>query len=137
MAQNEIKKKENELGLAELHGNFEIKTLDDKIKLYNLIAGDGQKNINDILNNKVKIKAYHIATTRLIKPETTKGYEDVPRIVFILENDEAVITFSVGVYIALKRLTSVFGEPPYAFFVIFKQIEKGKNRIYTIDIAKE
>lgn len=136
MAQNEIKKNEKELGLAELHGAISIETTDDKITLYNLICNT-QKSINDILGEKVKIKGYHLSNTRLIKPDTAKGYEDSPRIVFILENGEAVITFSIGIYLALKRLTSIFGDPPYDFYLIFRQIEKGKNRIYTIDISKD
>ena len=136
MAQNEIKKKENELGLAELHGDFKIDTMDDKITLYNMVANT-QKNVNDILGEKVKIKAFHLSNTRLIKPDTAKGYEDTPRIVFFLDDGRAVITFSIGVYLSLKRLTSIFGEPPFDFYVIFRQIEKGKNRIYTIDISKD
>lgn len=136
MAQNEIKKNENGLGLAELHGLLSIDTIEDKISLYNLIC-NAQKSVNDILGEKVKVKGYYLSNTRLIKPDTAKGYEDTPRIVFFLENGEAVITFSIGIYLALKRLTSVFGDPPYEFFIIFRQIEKGKNRIYTIDISKD
>ena len=136
MAQNEIKKKENELGLAELHGNFKIDTIEDRINLYNLVANTN-KSINDILGKKVKINAFHLSNTRLIKPDTVKGYEDTPRIVFFLDDGSAVITFSIGIYLSLKRVTSIFGDPPYDFYLIFNQIEKGKNRIYTIDISKE
>lgn len=117
-------------------GTIATDTEADKIKLYNLIC-NCEKNVNDILNTKQKIKAIYISKTRISKPDTPKGYEDCPRIVFIFEDDSAVITFSIGVYVALKRLVSVFGAPPYNFYVIFKQLEKNKVRIYTIDIATD
>lgn len=117
-------------------GNIATDTEADKIKLYNLIC-NCEKNVNDILNIPKKIKAIYISKTRITKNDNPRGYEDVPRIVFIFDDESAVITFSIGVYIALKRLISVFGEPPYNFNCVFRQLEKNKVRIYTIDVVAD
>lgn len=122
--------KQNALILGKIATDTEV----DKIKLYNLIC-NCEKNVNDILNTPKKIKAMYISKIRMAKNDNPKGYEDVPRIVFIFDDDSAVITFSIGVYIALKRLVSVFGEPPYNFNCVFRQLEKNKVRIYTIDVV--
>ena len=116
-------------------GQIDTQSEEEKIKFFNQVINCEVK-IDTILNTPKKIKYIHIDKERLSKPDTAKGYEDTPRVVFYFDDDTSVISFSIGIYNALKRLVSVFGVPPYDFKVIFKQITKGKSRIYTIDIKK-
>lgn len=117
-------------------GDIENATQKEKVLFYNEVI-NCEKKIDDILNKPQKIKYIHIVKQRLSKPENPKGYEEVPRIVFYFENGDAVLSMSVGIYIALKRLFSIFGYPPYDFSITFLQLNKGKNRIYTISINTE
>lgn len=116
-------------------GEIDTQSKQEKIKFYNQVI-NCENNIDSILNTPKHIKYIHIDKQRLIKPDNPKGYEDTPRIVFYFTDDTSVISFSIGIYNAIKRLVSVFGTPPYDFDIIFKQITKGKNHIYTIDIKE-
>ena len=116
-------------------GNFDAADENEKITFYNEVI-NCEKSVDTILGKSKQIKYIHIDKQRLNKPENPKGYEEVPRIIFYFTDGDAVISWSIGIYVALKRLVNVFGAPPYNFNIMFEQINKGKSRVYTISIDK-
>lgn len=127
---NELTKSEKTTSI--IVGANNLKNENEKIDFFDKVISC-ENNVSSILNTRVRIKCAYIDKQRL---EKEHGFEIVNRIVFGFEDGTACITFSEGIFIAFKRLVSIFGEPPYNFDIIFKSIEKGKTRVYTIEILK-
>ena len=106
---------------------------DEKIKFYNEVI-DTQITVDKIMGMEKEIKYIHIDKCD-IKNQNDTGTHEAPRIVFYFTDNTSCISFSAGVYLALKKLVNIFGAPPYEFNVKFKCIEKGKSRTYSFDIV--
>lgn len=107
----------------------------EKIKFYNEVL-NCEKTVDTILGVPKKIKYIHVDSQK-IKKDTPVGYEITPRVVFYFADDTSVISFSIGIFNSLQKLVGIFGNPPYDFSIKFIQINKGKQRIYTIDIVED
>ena len=114
-------------------GANNIKSEEEKIKFFDNVISCEVK-IDQIMGQRKKIKCAYIDKQRL---EKQTGFEITNRLVFAFEDGSYCMTFSEGIFIAFKRLVAIFGEPPYNFYVTFKEVNKGKSRVYTIEISKE
>lgn len=128
---NELQKENKTTALFIGAGN--IKSEEEKIKFFDQVISCEVK-IDQIMGQKKKIKCAYIDKQRL---EKQTGFEITNRIVFAFEDGSYCMTFSEGIFIAFKRLVAIFGEPPYNFYTTFKEVNKGKSRVYTIEICKE
>lgn len=129
---NELQKNEK-LTTALFIGANNIKSEAEKIQFFDNVISCEVK-IDSIMGQKKKIKCAYIDKQRLEKANT---FEIANRIVFAFEDGTYCMTFSEGIFIAFKRLVAIFGEPPYNFYTMFKEVNKGKSRVYTIEICTE
>ena len=113
-------------------GDIASAPTEEKIKFYNEVL-DSQITVDMILEKEKTVKYIHVDKVD-IKNQNDSGTHEAPRIVFYFEDGTSCISFSAGIYLALKKLVNVFGAPPYKFNIKFRSIEKGKTRTYTINI---
>ena len=107
----------------------------EKIKFYNEVLNCETK-VDTILGVPKKIKYIHVASQK-IKRDNHIGYEITPRMVFYFMDETSVISFSIGIFNSLEKMVEIFGNPPYDFSIKFIQINKGRERVYTIDIVED
>lgn len=126
-------------------GKIDLADEDEKIKFYNECL-NCEESISNHKGERFRIKYIYItkqeikndidAITQRPKVINGKDTHSAPRMVFYTEDGRGLISFSAGIYYALKGLYSVMGTPPYTFDIIFQEIEKGKTRVFTIQVAK-
>lgn len=127
-------------------GKIDLANEDEKMDFYNNCL-NCEESIDRHLGEKLKVKYIYVEKQEIKndldvstgQPKLINGKvtHTAPRQVYYCEDGKSYITFSGGTYFALKKLIAVYGNPPYPFYLIFDQINKGKSRVYTIKITKE
>lgn len=138
---NEIKKAENifinifgeNKQNAIILGDIASAPLEEKLKFFNEVL-DSQTSVENILGKEKEVKYIHIDKLD-VKNTNDNGTHEVARMLFYFTDGTSCLSFSMGIYLALKKIVNIFGAPPYEFNIIFKSIDKGKTRTYTIGIT--
>lgn len=113
-------------------------TEDEKLTLYNAM-NNPDKRLADMINEKISVKDVFVEVVKCENRETGEK-QSCPRIVLIDTNGIGYQCVSIGIFSALKKLFSVFGEPgtwenPVTLKV--KQISKGDRKMLTLDVVKK
>lgn len=81
------------------------------VAMYNAINSPDHK-LSDFVGKKLNIKDISIERVENMNEETGEMVANA-RVVLIDENDESYTCVSSGIYSAIKKLVSVFGEPTW------------------------
>lgn len=79
-----------------------------KATLYNAVSNPDK--ISDMINKEIKMIHFYVEIIQCAN-ESTGGVVNVPRVVLIDENGKGYQAVSVGIYNAVKRIVSMFGNP--------------------------
>ena len=113
-------------------------TEDEKLTLYNAM-NNPDKRLADMINEKISVKDVFVEVVKCENRETGEK-QSCPRIVLIDSNGVGYQCVSIGIFSALKKLFSVFGEPgtwSTPVTVKVKQISKGDRKMLTLDVVKK
>lgn len=113
-------------------------TEDEKLTLYNAM-NNPDKRLADMINEKISVKDVFVEVVKCENRETGEK-QSCPRIVLIDSNGIGYQCVSIGIFSALKKLFSVFGEPgtwENPVTVKVKQISKGDRKMLTLDVVKK
>lgn len=113
-------------------------TEDEKLTLYNAM-NNPDKRLADMINEKISVKDVFVEVVKCENRETGEK-QSCPRIVLIDSNGIGYQCVSIGIFSALKKLFSVFGEPgtwENPVTVKVKQISKGERKMLTLDVVKK
>ena len=115
--------------------SFIAETPEQKKKLFNAMNSADAK-LSSMIGEKITIVDVYCETVTIINEES--GEKQVaPRVVFIDKNGKSYTSTSFGIFNSLKKLIAVYGMPtwPQGVNVKVKQIERGINRIYTLEVV--
>lgn len=109
-------------------------TMAEKAALYNATSNPTHK-VGDYINKGILVKDVFVETIE-IEDEDTHDTIIAPRVVLIDTKGESYQAVSKGIFNALARLITAFGEPTWAdgLPVIVKQVSLGKNQMLTLAI---
>lgn len=118
------------------YSSVSVETKADKIKVYNAVMNPDIK-LGDIINGRLKIKDIMIEKIELTDDQTGEIIV-APRTVILDDKGKSYDAVSVGVFSALKKIISIFGEPqswdePLEVKVIQKTIKT--NKMLTLEIV--
>lgn len=111
-------------------------TFEDKKILFNSM-NNPEKRTGDCINEIINLRNVYVESVNCVNQET--GEVTVcPRVVLIDDNNVGYQSVSLGIFSALKKLFSTFGEPntwDEAIPIKIKQLTKGEKKILTFEIA--
>lgn len=111
-------------------------TFEDKKILFNSM-NNPEKRTGDCINEVINLRNVYVESVNCVNQDT--GEVTVcPRVVLIDDNNVGYQSVSLGIFSALKKLFSTFGEPNIwdeAIPIKIKQITKGERKILTFEIA--
>lgn len=114
-------------GGKKCYSSFSVETMEDKKKIYN-ITNNPDKSLKDCIGETIELKDIYVESVECIGED---GEVNVcPRSILIDTNNVSYGCVSTGIFHALKRIISIFGEPTYpeGLKVKVKQISKKANR---------
>lgn len=100
-----------DLNNAESYCSIKGDTREAKVAMYNAINSPDHK-LSDFIGKKLNIKDISIERVENPSDETGEMVANA-RVVLIDENGESYTCVSSGIYSAIKKLVSVFGEPTW------------------------
>ena len=100
-----------DLNNAESYCSIKGDTREAKVAMYNAINSPDHK-LSDFVGKKLNIKDISIERVENPSDETGEMVANA-RVVLIDENGESYTCVSSGIYSAIKKLVSVFGEPTW------------------------
>lgn len=111
-------------------------TFEDKKILFNSM-NNPEKRTGDCINEVINLRNVYVESVNCVNQDT--GEVTVcPRVVLIDDNNVGYQSVSLGIFSALKKLFSTFGEPNTwgeAIPIKIKQLTKGERKILTFEIA--
>lgn len=110
-------------------------TFEDRAKLFKAM-NNPDKRIGDCINMTIDVVDVYVEVVSCTNTETGEVTE-CPRIVLIDKDGVAYQAVSVGVFSALRKLFSVFGEPSawsQPLPVTVKQVTRGERKMLTFDV---
>lgn len=111
-------------------------TFEDKKILFNSM-NNPEKRTGDCINEVINLRNVYVESVNCVNQDT--GEVTVcPRVVLIDDNNVGYQSVSLGIFSALKKLFSTFGEPntwDEAIPIKIKQLTKGERKILTFEIA--
>ena len=108
-----------------------------KAKLYNA-SNNPEHKVGDFINKTIKVKDVLVEVINIADEETGE-VETAPRVVLIDDKGKAYQAVSTGIFNAVKKAISIFGEPTWEepLEVTIKQIPVGKgNSMLTFDVVE-
>ena len=104
----------------------------EKLKLFKAI-NDTDMRLSDVVNTTIMLKDIYAEQVDFADEETGEITPGV-RIVLVDENGTSYGCASQGVFNAINKLISIFGEPTWEtpIPVKVKEIKKGKKSLYTL-----
>ena len=120
---------------ASIYCSFIAETANDKAKLYNALNAPEVK-IADHIGKEITMKDVIIEAVDIVD-EKTGEVRTTPRITLIDVSGHTYTATSYGIYNSLKRIFALYGEPTWdeGIPVRVRQITKGANRVFTLDIV--
>jgi hypothetical protein len=119
-----------------LYCSRKIETPRDKAALYNAINSP-EAQLADCINQRIAVADFIVQQVTITKE--TGEVVSAPRIVLIDTEGHTYSCVSVGIHNALQTICFIFGMPAQwgedGLPVIVRQINRGSNRILTLDAA--
>ena len=115
--------------------SMQPKTFEDRAKLFKAM-NNPDKRIGDCINMTIDVVDVYAEVVSCTNTETGEVTQ-CPRIVLIDKDGVSYQAVSVGVFSALKKLFSVFGEPSawaQPLPVAVKQVTRGERKMLTFDV---
>lgn len=112
--------------------SMSAETNEEKLKLFKAI-NDTDKRLSDVVNTVIMLKDIYAEQVNFVDEETGEITPGV-RIVLVDDKGTSYGCASQGVFNAISKLISIFGEPTWepALPVKVKEIKKGKKSLYTL-----
>ena len=112
-------------------------TLEEKANLYNAMNNPSDR-LADHINEIINVKDIFVEVVEL-ESETTGNKEKAPRIVLIDDAGLSHACVSFGIYNALRKLISIYGQPTWNTPIPLKvrQINKNNRSLLTLDVYIE
>lgn len=110
---------------------------DEKLTLYNAMNNPDFR-LADMINEIINVKDVFVEVVHCTNRKTGE-ITSCPRIVLIDEAGASYQCVSIGVFSALKKLFSVFGEPSTwtsSIPIKVKQLTKGERKMLTLEVVK-
>lgn len=109
-------------------------TLEEKANLYNAMNNPTDR-LADHINEVINVKDIFVEVVEL-ESETTGNKEKAPRIVLIDDAGLSYACVSFGIYNALRKLISIYGQPTWTTPIPIKirQISKNNRSLLTLDV---
>lgn len=112
--------------------SMSAETEEEKLKLFKAI-NDTDKRLSDMVNTTIMLKDIYAEQVNFVDEETG---EITPGVRIVLVDDKGVSygCASQGVFNAISKLISIFGEPTWEtpLPVKVKEIKRGKKSLYTL-----
>ncbi len=108
----------------------------DRVTLYNATATPAER-IKDHINEQIQVAHIYVEPVTLVDEQTGEA-TDAPRTVLITPEGVGYVAVSRGVFNAVRRIISIFGEPSTwdaPRTVRVKQISRGTNNILTLELV--
>lgn len=120
-------------GTKDVFMTCKMDTPEGKMYAHKMLAG-GDIPLSKLINNTVSIKDFVIRMVR-VKSRQTHHYSMQPRTSILLDDGRIATCTSSGIVNSLSMIMFIYGQPPYAdaVKVSVEQVEKGSNRIYTLN----
>lgn len=114
--------------------SLSAETKEDKAKLFR-IMNNPDKRLSDCINETLEITDVYIEPVQ-VENQATGEQEIVPRIVLIDKDGTSYQCVSIGIYSALQKIISLFGEPAWKEPIPLKvlNIKKDKKQMLTLDV---
>lgn len=116
--------------------SFTPETDEQRAELYNALNSPDVR-ISDHVNKEIDLRDFVIEPVEL-RNETSGELEAAPRVVLIDTDGNSYHGVSNGIYNALSRLCMIYGRSsfPNGLPVRIKQINRGANRLFTLEVIK-
>lgn len=120
---------------SSIYSSFVAESNNDKAKLYNALNSP-EVRIADHIGKEVNVKDVIIEPVDIVDEKTGEA-RTTPRVTLIDVNGHTYTATSYGIYNSLKRIFGLYGSPTWedGIPVRVRQITKGANRIFTLDIV--
>ena len=119
--------------------SFTPETDDDRAVLYNAMNAPDVK-IADHIGQEINVRDIIVEPVEIVDDKTGE-IRTSPRVILIDTDGRSYSATSYGIYNALRRLCDkkLFGLPtwPNGVLVRVKQIARGANRIFTLDVVRK
>lgn len=119
------------------YSSLKPQTIEEKATVYNAVSNPTDR-IADHINETIFVTDIYCETVECVRAES--GEVNVcPRTILIDKDGKSYVAVSNGVFGAVKRLISGFGQPTWspALPIKVKQISKGAKNILTFEINTE
>ena len=117
--------------------SFKPETDDDRALLYNAMNTPDVK-IADHIGQIINVRDVIVEPVEIVDDKSGE-IRTAPRVILIDTENHTYSAASYGIYNALRRLSAIFGMPtwPNGIPVRVKQIARGSNRIFTLDVVRK
>ena len=117
--------------------SFQPETDDDRALLYNAMNTPDVK-IADHIGQIINVRDVIVEPVEIVDDKSGE-IRTAPRVILIDTENHTYSAASYGIYNALRRLSAIFGMPtwPNGIPVRVKQIARGSNRIFTLDVVRK
>lgn len=118
-----------------LYCSFKPETDADRAILFNAMNAPDVK-ISDHIGQEITIRDIIVEPVEIVDDKTGE-IRTSPRTILIDSDGHTYSATSYGIYNALRRLVAIFGAPTWenGVTVRVKQISRGANRIFTLEVV--
>lgn len=116
--------------------SFQPKSDDERAVLFNAMNAPDVR-IADHIGQVINVRDVVVEPVEIVDDKSGE-IRTSPRVILIDTEDHTYSATSYGIYNALRRLVSIYGLPtwPNGIPVRVKQIARGANRIFTLDVVR-
>lgn len=121
-----------------MYCSFVADTPEKKMQLVNAM-NNPDFNVSDCINQVILLRDVFVQTV-MCRNEETGEENPAPRVVLIDKDGKAYHAVSVGIFSSLKNILFAFGQPSEwdaPIPVKIEQIQRGKNRMYTLKVVRK
>lgn len=117
--------------------SFNPETADEKALLFNAMNAPDVR-IADHIGQVINVRDVVVEPVEIVD-EKTGEIRKSPRVILIDTDGHTYSATSYGIYNALRRLSAIYGLPTWegGIPVRVKQIARGANRIFTLDVVRK
>ena len=122
---------------ASMFCSFKPESDDDRAVLYNAMNAPDVR-IADHIGQIINVRDVIVEPVEIVDDKSGE-VRTAPRVILIDTDNHTYSAASYGIYNALRRLTAIFGLPTWkdGIPVRVKQIARGSNRIFTLDVVRK
>ena len=117
--------------------SFQPKTDDDRALLFNAMNAPDVK-ISDHIGQELTVRDVIVEPVEIVDDNSSE-VRTSPRVILIDMDGHTYSAVSYGIYNALRRLVALYGLPTWerGIPVRVRQISRGSNRIFTLDVVRK